>query len=310
MRGVRRAVGARAPVDVRIAGERRRDVVDVAAAAVAVDHAADRKLVVDERQVEHNIGARVRIAVRGDAVTAFGAALGDVELGLVRDVADRAGLGAAAEQRTLRALEHFDAVHVDHVDIEVAPREGQRLVVEVGRDVRERVDRGRGLAACEADGEAAHVDVALTRAVRTEGHVRQQLDDVVECRHAQLAELVARDRLDRDRHVLNRFRTPLRRDDDLLESGGRRCFRRRPGRPRGAAEDRRDCARKLLIDIQASLPKESVAIKIRKRNERNRYARRIGTADNIPDRSSLHSSQLRPANSRCVAFYAQQITYL
>ncbi len=257
MRGIRRAVGARTPVDVRIAGEGRWDVVDVAAAPVAVDHAADREGIVDERQVEHHIRAGVRITVRRDAVAAFGAAFGDVELGLVRDVAERAGLGAAAEQRALRALEHFDAVHVDHVDVEVAPRESQRLLVEIGRDVRERVDRGRGLAAREADGEAAHVDVPLTRAVRAEGHVRQQLDDVVECRHAQLAELVACDRLYRDRHVLNRFRASLRRDGDLLESGGRRCFHRCPSRPRRAAEDRRDCARKLLIDIQASLPKES-----------------------------------------------------
>ncbi len=171
--GVRRAVGARAAIDVRIAGERGRNVVDVAAPTFAVEDAPDREFPRDQRHIQHRIRARVRIAVRRRAVAAFGAALGDVELRLVRDVAKRARFGAAAEQRALRAFEHLDALHIDHVDVEITAREGQRLLVEVSRDVRERVDRSRGLTASEADREAAHVDVALTRAVGAEGHIRQ-----------------------------------------------------------------------------------------------------------------------------------------
>ena len=97
------------------------------------------------------INGRLRVALtlvlgsppRRDAVARFGVALGHVELRLVGDVADHAGLGAAAEQRALRTFEHLDALHVDHVDVEVARRELHRLVVEIDRDVRERGE-GRG----------------------------------------------------------------------------------------------------------------------------------------------------------------------
>ena len=67
----------------------------------------------------------------GDAVAGIGVAFGDVQLRLVGDVANGTGLGAAAEQRALRAFEHFDALHVDQVDVVVARRELHRLVVEV-----------------------------------------------------------------------------------------------------------------------------------------------------------------------------------
>ena len=66
------------------------------------------------------LSVAVRIAAGGDAVAGVDVALGDIELRLVRDVADHAGLRAAAEQRALRALEDFDALHVDEIDVGVA----------------------------------------------------------------------------------------------------------------------------------------------------------------------------------------------
>src|SRR2546429_9650809 len=77
VRRIRGAVGARAPIDVRIAiaRERGRDVVDVAAPTVVVEHAADRKLVRDQRQVPSRVPGRVPIAMRRGAVTRFRVAL-------------------------------------------------------------------------------------------------------------------------------------------------------------------------------------------------------------------------------------------
>ncbi len=83
----------------------------------------------------------VRIAAAGEAVAAGDAALGDVQLGLVGDVADGSRLGAGAEQRALRSLQHFNALHVGRVYIQVSPWELSRLIVQVDGDVREAVDR-------------------------------------------------------------------------------------------------------------------------------------------------------------------------
>ena len=49
-------------------------------------------------------------AVRGEGVAGIDTAFGQVEFRLVRDVADHTGLGAGAEQRSLRPLENFDAL--------------------------------------------------------------------------------------------------------------------------------------------------------------------------------------------------------
>jgi hypothetical protein len=92
----------------------------------------------DQRQIEHRRQIGVRIAVRGDAVAGLDIAFGDVELGLVGDVADHAGLGAGAEQRALRAFENFDALEVGGVDVEVAGRQLAGLIVQVDGDVGER----------------------------------------------------------------------------------------------------------------------------------------------------------------------------
>ena len=108
--------------------------------------------------------------MRRGAVTAFGAPLGDVQLRLVGDVAQRAGFGAAAEQGSLRALQHLDALHVDHVDVKVAARKAQRRLIEVKVATfgNGAIDAAEDCSPLDTGGEAAHVDIALARAVGAE----------------------------------------------------------------------------------------------------------------------------------------------
>ena len=152
-----------------------------------------------------------------DAVAGIELARGRIEIRLVRDVADGARLGAAAEERALRSLEDLDALHVDHVDIEVARRELHRLLVEVDRHVGKR-RRGRlGLVARADTAEAAHENVAGARPVAAEGDVGRVLEKVVLVLNAELLQLHARDRLHGERDVLHRLRSAGRSHGDLLK---------------------------------------------------------------------------------------------
>ena len=90
----------------------------------------------DQRQVQHRRHVGVRIAVSGRAVAGLDVALGHVELRLVGDVADHAGLGAGAEQRALRTFQHLDAIQVGGIDVEVAIRQLAGLIVQIDGDVR------------------------------------------------------------------------------------------------------------------------------------------------------------------------------
>ena len=174
----------------------------------------------DQRQVDRRIAARVRVAARRRAVADIDIAFGDIQLRLVRDVANGAGLRAAAEQRALRAFEDFDPLHVDHVDVIVAGRELHRLVVQVQGDVREG-RRGRlRLVAGAAGTQAAHENIAAAGTVSAEGHVRRVPQQVIEGGDVELLQLLAGDRLNRDRYVLDALRASLGRDRDLLDGIG------------------------------------------------------------------------------------------
>src|SRR5450631_1843451 len=149
--------------------------------------------------------------MRGRAVTGFHVPLGHIELRLVRDVAHHAGLRAGTEQSALRAFEYFDALEVGGVDVEVARRQLAGLIVQVNGDVREAADGTARLAARGTDAEAAHENVALARAVARRGDVGQILDVVVEGRDAQLIQRFSCQRLNRDGHILDIFRSALGR---------------------------------------------------------------------------------------------------
>ena len=180
------------------------DVVDVAALVIVIDHAAHGEFVGD-RNVHRGVEAAVRSAVAGEAGHAFRVECEGGGIGLVRDVADGAGFRAAAEQRALRTFEHFDALHVDHVDVDVAGRELHRLFVEIDRDVGIEADGSGGLVAAEAVAQAAHEDFALARAVVAVGHAGRVFQKVFEVIDVLGLQLIARERLDAHRHLFDRL---------------------------------------------------------------------------------------------------------
>ena len=143
------------------AGEGAGDVVDVAAAAVVVDHPAQGEGVRDQRYVQHHGQIRIGVAAGGHPVGAGHGALGDVHLRLVGDVADDARLGAGAEQGALRAFQHLDTLEVGRIHVEVAARQLPGLVIQVDGDVGEAIDRAAGLGTLITDAQAAHEDVGL-----------------------------------------------------------------------------------------------------------------------------------------------------
>ena len=83
-------------------------------------------------------------------------------IGLVGDDADRARFGARAVQRALRTRERLDARDVVDVDVERALDRGDRLLVEIHADARQRA----GVVAVAAARDAAHGDVREARTDR------------------------------------------------------------------------------------------------------------------------------------------------
>ena len=171
-----------------------------------------------------------------------------VELRLVGDVAHDAGLCPGAKQRALRAFEDLDALEVRNIDVEVAAGELSRLLVEIERHVREATDDAGCLRTGVGGREAPHDDVVLPGTAAGDVHIRQELERILEGGDVELRERFAGERLDRDRHILDAFRSPLGRDNDLFDSatGGAGLVartRRGGGRCRGAgvcAQDRHD----------------------------------------------------------------------
>ena len=199
---------------------RARHVVDVTTAVVVENRRAHRQGVGDQGNVDRRVDVRVGIAARGDAVACVHVAFGDIELRLVRDVAKDTRLGAAAEQGALRTFQHFDALHVDHVDVVVSRRELHGLVIQVQRHVREGGGGRLRLIARAAGAQTAHEYVAGAGAIAAERDVRGIAQQIVEAGHVELFELLAGHGLDGDGDVLDAFRAALRRDGDLLDALG------------------------------------------------------------------------------------------
>ena len=184
----------------------------------------------------------------GEAVGGIDVARGGAQLRLVGDVANRARLSAAAVERALWTLEDFDALHVDQVGVVIACRELHRLVIEIQGHVRKWRRRRLRLVARADSPQPAHEDIAGARAVAAEGHVGRVLQQVVERHYVQLRQLIAGDRLDRDRYVLQVLGAALRGDHHLgqLTPGGGGGFgrrgkhERRARRPQYCRHRRRD----------------------------------------------------------------------
>src|SRR5438105_7821427 len=126
----------------------------------------------------------------------------------------------------LWALEDLDALEIGGVDIEVTAGDLARLIIEVGRDVREAAGRAHTLETADAGRQATDKDIALTGANAAGGHVRQVLHEVIEGLDVELTERLGGQRLDGDRHVLDALGSALRGDDhflQLLARAGRGC---------------------------------------------------------------------------------------
>ena len=185
---------------------------------IGVDNRADRELVFNDRQVNHRIERTVCCTARGTAKAAFDCAFKLVELGLVGDVANHTSLSATAEQRTLRAFKHFDALNVSEIHVGVTGRELHRLVIEIQRNVREAADRCRRLLTGKTSRQAAHKDRAVARTIVTESHVGRILHQFVDRADVKLAQRVRAERLDRHRHVSQRLVATVGGNDDVTGS--------------------------------------------------------------------------------------------
>ena len=126
---------------------------------------------------------------------------------LVRDVAQRAGLGARAVQRALRPGQRLDALDVDDADLGLKRTLRQWLLVEV--DGSGRVgDEGRGVVR-----HAAEVDRAATRRHRVVAEARHESREVLDTVEVGALELLLAYRLDFLRDVEQGFFAFAGRDD-------------------------------------------------------------------------------------------------
>ena len=191
-----------APVDASVVEQ----VLGIAVALEVGSGEADTERVA-ERDVDHALGA---VAV----VIAIFALSGDVEaleIGLGGDEVDDAGSGVAAVQCSLRTAQDFDPFEIEIIGFEDARTE-QRQIVDV--------DRGRRIAgyadaqvADAADGEGTAGEVRLG-----ESDIGQRQLEVRRVVDLLRGEALRGKGGNRDRHVLQALRRPLRGDDDLVES--------------------------------------------------------------------------------------------
>src|SRR5207247_3105374 len=128
----------------------------------------------------HRVDTGVGVAVCGDSIARGDAALGDLDLRLVRDVAEHTAECAATEKRPLRDFEDLDALEVGRIDIQIAAGQLSRLLVEVNGDRRKRAGGAAALIPTSADAQAAHEDLTLRRALAGLGDVGQILDELIE----------------------------------------------------------------------------------------------------------------------------------
>src|ERR1700730_3944046 len=155
-----------------LADEGSRNIVDVAAARIVVDHRSNRKGIRDQRQVDHRLDIGAGIAVARVLVCGADVALRYVEVGLIRDIAQHAGFRAGSEQGALRTFEHFDTLEIRRIDVQIAARQGTGLIIEINCDIGKTADAAGSLRAGQGRRQSAHVDRTLTRAAAGRGYVR------------------------------------------------------------------------------------------------------------------------------------------
>jgi hypothetical protein len=125
--------------------KRPRDVIDVAAAALVVDHAAHGQRVGNQGNVDGGVDITALVPVGGRGVAGVHHRFSYIELRFVRDVTYDTRLRARAEEGALRTLQDLDAVEIRRVDVKIAVWKLRGLLIEIHRDVREGADDTRPL---------------------------------------------------------------------------------------------------------------------------------------------------------------------
>ena len=249
-----------------------RDIVDIAALIVEIDHTTQREGVGDGH-IDHRIDLVARLAALGEGHAGVEPGIEAAKVGLVGNQANDARLRTGTEQRTLRTREHFDPRQIGGIDIEVAARLRERLLVEIHGDVRRETRDARGGEVGRGRGEAANIDRALARAATARSDGRQLLEVILEGVDGELFEPFFADRGNRDGHVLQIFAALLRGDDDDVDAAlaflGGRCGVLRRNRRGGCNSQRaqRRTAYKIFhfgkpsLSIMSQLPRGQTPVR-------------------------------------------------
>ena len=120
-----------AGVDVLLDAQVQLDRIHPAGKPFVIRREAHRGLVA-QGSVEARLGAASLVAAVDGADGELAEVPAHAELGLVADVANRAAFGTGAEQSSLRAAQHFDAGHVEEIDVRREEGQGNRGFVQVG----------------------------------------------------------------------------------------------------------------------------------------------------------------------------------
>ena len=188
--------------------ESARDIVDIAALPVGVDHRAYRQLVLDDRDVDEGIAGDAFLALLGESVARVEPGMDFGRVRLVGDIAHRAAHRTGTEQGALRTGQNFDALKVDRVEVEVAAHQRGRRIVHIKRDGWLRPGRAGNLETRRVGREAADEDRRGTRPARRGTHIGQILDQLVEFGDVQVGQRIAAQRLDRQGNPVERFFAP------------------------------------------------------------------------------------------------------
>ena len=133
-----------------------------------------------------------------------------IEHRVLGDIANNAGYGTLAVERTLRSFEDLEAIQVHHSGVElVKAGQGERRLIEVHPD-----EGARSILVTQA----THEDRVAARSILSGSHAGHRKGDVLYGAESPFLQLLAADGGDAHRDVDQALLPLLRRYDDFLES--------------------------------------------------------------------------------------------
>ena len=209
-------------------------LINPAVAVLAIADEAQGELVAHQRSVDHGRDAVAVAAVLDRAPVGVGVRIEGRGVRLARDEADVAGHRVRSVQRSLRAVEHLDALDVDELDRRVL---AAAVLLVARRDdvlVDVRADDRRSAAV-----DAADDVLGIAGSQVLELQARYAAGEGFERGLALQRQVCAADRVDRFGGFLDvRLAALGRGDDDLFERLPPRCIRRICLCARSSAEHR------------------------------------------------------------------------